>query len=66
MVLDTTTKAGLKAGGPLAWRNSRKGYAFFQGPSEAVLIRCGTRISLGLQPSNCPSGGIAATEGSEK
>lgn len=65
-VLDTTTKAGLKVGGPLAWKNSRKGYAFFQGPTEATLIRCGTRVSLGLQPSGCPSGGVAATEGSEK
>jgi 2-keto-3-deoxy-L-rhamnonate aldolase RhmA len=65
-VLDTTTKAGLKVGGPLAWKNSRKGYAFFQGPSEATLIRCGTRVSLGLQPTGCPSGGVAATEGSEK
>ena len=65
-VLQTTTKAGLKVGGPLAWKNSRKGYTFFQGPSEAVLIRCGTRVSLGLQPSNCPTGGVAATEGAEK
>jgi 2-keto-3-deoxy-L-rhamnonate aldolase RhmA len=65
-VLQTTTKAGLKVGGPLAWKNSRKGYTFFQGPSEAVLIRCGTRVSLGLQPSNCPTGGVASTEGAEK
>jgi 2-keto-3-deoxy-L-rhamnonate aldolase RhmA len=65
-VLDTTTKAGLKVGGPLAWKNSRKGYAFFQGPTEATLIRCGARVTLGLQPHNCPSGGVAATEGSEK
>lgn len=65
-VLETATKAGLKVGGPLAWKNSRKGYAFFQGPGEAVLIRCGSRVSLGLQPSGCPTGGVAATEGSEK
>ena len=38
-VLDTTTKAGLKVGGPLAWKSTRKGYAFFQGPTEATLIR---------------------------
>ena len=65
-VLDTTTKAGLKVGGPLAWKSSRKGYAFFQGPTESTLIRCGTRVTLGLQPHNCPAGGVAATEGSEK
>jgi 2-keto-3-deoxy-L-rhamnonate aldolase RhmA len=65
-VVDATSKAGLKLGGPLAWKNSRKGYAFFQGPTEAALVRCGARVSLGLQPSGCPSGGVAATEGSER
>jgi 4-hydroxy-2-oxoheptanedioate aldolase len=65
-VVQSTTKAGLKLGGPLAWKSTRKGYAFFQGPSEAALIRCGTRVSLGLQPSGCPTGGVAATEGSER
>ena len=65
-VLETTTKAGLKVGGPLAWKSARKGYAFFQGPSEAALLRCGTRVTLGLQPNNCPAGGVAATEGSER
>ena len=65
-VLETTTKAGLKVGGPLAWKDSRKGYAFFQGPTEAVLIRCGARVSLNVKPSGCPTTGLAATEGSEK
>jgi 2-keto-3-deoxy-L-rhamnonate aldolase RhmA len=65
-VVEMTTKAGLKLGGPLAWKSGRKGYAFFQGPTEAVLIRCGTRVSLGLQPSGCPTGGVAATEGSDR
>jgi len=65
-VVQTTTKAGLKLGGPLAWKNTRKGYAFFQGPTEVALIRCGARVSLGLQPSGCPTGGVAATEGSER
>src|SRR5262245_1656222 len=58
-VLDTTTKAGLKVGGPLAWKSSRKGYTFFQGPTEATLIRCATRVTLGLKPTGCPSGGVA-------
>jgi 4-hydroxy-2-oxoheptanedioate aldolase len=65
-VLETTTKAGLKVGGPLAWKDSRKGYAFFQGPNEAALIRCGARVSLNVKPSGCPTTGIAAIEGSEK
>jgi 2-keto-3-deoxy-L-rhamnonate aldolase RhmA len=65
-VLDTTTKAGLKVGGPLAWKSSRKGYTFFQGPTESALIRCATRVTLGLQPTGCPAGGVAAAEGSEK
>jgi 2-keto-3-deoxy-L-rhamnonate aldolase RhmA len=65
-VVQATTKAGLKLGGPLAWKNSRKGYAFFQGPTEAALVRCGARVSLGLQPTGCPTGGVAATEGSER
>jgi 2-keto-3-deoxy-L-rhamnonate aldolase RhmA len=65
-VVQTTVKAGLKLGGPLAWKNSRKGYAFFQGPAESALIRCGVRVSLGLQPTGCPTGGVAATEGAEK
>jgi 2-keto-3-deoxy-L-rhamnonate aldolase RhmA len=65
-VVQATTKAGLKLGGPLAWKNGRKGYAFFQGPAEAALVRCGARVSLGLQPSGCPTGGVAATEGAER
>jgi 4-hydroxy-2-oxoheptanedioate aldolase len=65
-VVEATAAAGRKLGGPLAWRSSRKGYAFFQGPTEAVLVRCGTRVSLGLQPTGCPAGGIAAIEGSER
>jgi 4-hydroxy-2-oxoheptanedioate aldolase len=65
-VVETTTRAGLRVGGPLAWKNSRKGYSFFQGPTEATLIRCGARVSLGIQPTGCPSGGVAPTEGRER
>jgi 2-keto-3-deoxy-L-rhamnonate aldolase RhmA len=65
-VVDTTTKAGLKLGGPLAWKDSRKGYVFFQGPAEAPLIRCATRVVLGMKPTGCPTTGIAATEGSDR
>jgi hypothetical protein len=61
---DAILKAGRKVGGPLAWR-SREGYHFFQGPSETATLRCGARVVLGLQPTGCPSGGIAQTEGTE-
>ena len=64
-VVEATTKQGLKLGGPLAWRN-RSGYTFFQGPGETALIRCGTRVSLGLQPTGCPASGVAAIEGRER
>jgi 4-hydroxy-2-oxoheptanedioate aldolase len=65
-VLDSTTKAGLKVGGPLAWKNSRKGYAFFQGPTETALLRCGSRVALGIKPTGCPTAGIAEIEGRER
>ena len=63
-VLDTTTKAGLKVGGPLAWKQ-RPGYTFFQGPGETALLRCASRVTLGLQPTGCASTGTAPIEGKE-
>ena len=65
-VVDSTAEAGLKLGGPLAWRNTRKGYTFFQGPAEASLIKCGSRVALGIQPTGCPTSGIAPVEGRER
>lgn len=62
-VLDTTTNAGLKVGGPLAWKDARDGYSFFQGPGEATLLTCGARVVIGLTPTGCPGRGIAAIEG---
>jgi 2-keto-3-deoxy-L-rhamnonate aldolase RhmA len=62
-VLDVTTRAGLKVGGPLAWKDVRQGYSFFQGPDEAALIRCGARVVLGVNPTGCPGRGTAAVEG---
>jgi 2-keto-3-deoxy-L-rhamnonate aldolase RhmA len=62
-VLETTARAGLTVGGPLAWKDTRQGYAFFQGPDEAALLRCGTRVVLGITPTGCPGRGIAAIEG---
>ena len=66
-VLNATTKAGKKVAGPLAWKATRQGYTFFQGPGEAQLIRTGARIELGGGPANSETRkGIAPTEGSEK
>jgi 2-keto-3-deoxy-L-rhamnonate aldolase RhmA len=42
---DVTLRAGLKLGGPLAWKN-RAGFTFFQGPGEAVLITSGVQQTL--------------------
>jgi 2-keto-3-deoxy-L-rhamnonate aldolase RhmA len=63
--VDTTVKVGLAVGGPLAWRG-RPRFAFFQGPTEAALIRCGAHVSLGVKPAGCPTTGVAATEGKER
>lgn len=64
-VLEATTKAGKKVAGPLAWKGSRKGYTFFQGPSEAVLIRTGAKVELGMGAGSEAKKGVAPTEGME-
>ena len=63
-VVAVVQKRGLLVlGGPSAWKETRKGYNFFQGPDEAAVIRSGTRASLG-QPSGGGSGrGVAPIEG---
>lgn len=65
-VHDATLKAGLKLGGPLAWKQ-RHGYTFFQGPGETSLLRLGAQMTLGAAPgqSGPPRSGVAPTEGSE-
>jgi 4-hydroxy-2-oxoheptanedioate aldolase len=62
---DMVLKAGLKLGGPQAWKGNRAGFTFFQGPGEAMLIRSGVRASLGLAPAVAPRTGVAPTEGAE-
>jgi 2-keto-3-deoxy-L-rhamnonate aldolase RhmA len=64
-VEQSVARAGLKLGGPLAWKDVRPGYVFFQGPDEAALLRCGSRVVLGLTPSGCPGRGTAAIEGAK-
>lgn len=63
---DAVTKAGKKVAGPLAWKGSRTGYHFFQGPSETSLIQVGAKISLGDSVLSESKKGVAPTEGSEK
>jgi 2-keto-3-deoxy-L-rhamnonate aldolase RhmA len=64
-VLEATSKAGLAVGGPLAWKDTRKGYSLFQGPAEAQLLRAGARAALGGQPAAGGQRGVAPIEGSE-
>lgn len=61
-----TLKAGKAVAGPLAWKSTRKGYTFFQGPSETALLKSGAKLALGDSPASESKRGIAPTEGSEK
>ena len=64
-ILQETQKAGKYVAGPLAWKSTRKGYSFFQGPGETSLIRTGAKIELvGAAPGGTK--GVAPTEGAEK
>jgi 4-hydroxy-2-oxoheptanedioate aldolase len=66
-IFDAVTKAGLKVGGPVAWKDSRKGYSFFQAAGETALLRNGIRAELGGgQPAANAPRGVAPIEGNEK
>lgn len=65
-IRDATLTAGKKVAGPLAWKSTRKGYTFFQGPSETVLLKSGVKLALGDSPASESKKGVAPTEGSEK
>ena len=47
---DVTLKAGLKLGGPLAWKD-RAGFTFFQAGGETALIKSGAQVLLGPAPA---------------
>jgi 4-hydroxy-2-oxoheptanedioate aldolase len=64
-IKDATLRAGKKVAGPLAWKSSRKGYSFFQGPSEASIIKTGVRVALGDTPASESRKGVAPLEGTE-
>lgn len=52
--------------GPLAWKGTREGYRFFQGPGETSLIRTGVEVSLKGAVAPGEKKGVAQIEGSEK
>ncbi len=61
-----TQQSGKKLAGPLAWKTSRQGFAFFQGPGETSLIKAGAKLELTGAASSEQKKGVATTEGSEK
>jgi 2-keto-3-deoxy-L-rhamnonate aldolase RhmA len=64
-IKDATLAAGKYLAGPLAWKDTREGYTFFQGPPETALIRSGARQSLGGGSAPGQPRGVAPIEGSE-
>jgi hypothetical protein len=50
---DATLKAGVKLGGPFAWKD-RAGFTFFQGPGTAAFINAGAPIVI---QGGAPAGG---------
>jgi 2-keto-3-deoxy-L-rhamnonate aldolase RhmA len=64
-IKDATLAAGKYLAGPSAWKETRDGYTFFQGPPEAALIRSGARLALeGSADPRLPRG-VAPIEGAE-
>ena len=65
-VRDTVLAAGKKVAGPLAWKSTRQGYSFYQGPGETSLLKSGVQLALGDSPQSESKKGVAPTEGAEK
>jgi 2-keto-3-deoxy-L-rhamnonate aldolase RhmA len=64
-IKDATLKAGKYVAGPSAWKGTREGYTFFQGPPVTALIQSGARLSLqGSAEEGLPRG-VAPIEGTE-
>jgi 2-keto-3-deoxy-L-rhamnonate aldolase RhmA len=65
-IKDATLAAGKYLAGPSAWKGTRDGYTFFQGPPESALIRSGAQQALrGSAETQGAPRGVAPTEGSE-
>ena len=64
-IKDATLAAGKYLGGPSAWKDTREGYTFFQGPSATGLIRTGASQALGGANEPDLPRGVAPIEGEE-
>ncbi len=64
-IKDATLKAGKYVAGPSAWKGTREGYTFFQGPPDTALIRSGARLELEGSAEEGQSRGVAPIEGTE-
>jgi len=64
-IKDATLAAGKYVAGPSAWKGTREGYSFFQGPPETALIRSGARLSLEGSADEGQPRGVAPMEGTE-
>ena len=64
-IKDATLAAGKYLAGPSAWKDTREGYTFFQGPPEAALIRSGARLSLEGSANSSQPRGVAPIEGTQ-
>lgn len=64
-IKDATLAAGKYLAGPSAWKETREGYTFFQGPPESALIRSGARLTLEGNANSEQPRGVAPIEGLE-
>lgn len=64
-IKDATLKAGKYVAGPSAWKGTRDGYSFFQGPPVTALIQSGARLSLQGSAEEGQPRGVAPIEGTE-
>jgi 2-keto-3-deoxy-L-rhamnonate aldolase RhmA len=64
-IKDATLKAGKYVAGPSAWKGTREGYTFFQGPPVTALIQSGARLSLQGSAEEGVPRGVAPMEGTE-
>jgi 2-keto-3-deoxy-L-rhamnonate aldolase RhmA len=64
-IKDGTLAAGKYLAGPSAWKDTRDGYTFFQGPGETQLIRSGARLELEGAAQGDQPRGVAPIEGQE-
>lgn len=64
-IKDATLAAGKIPAGPSAWKDTREGYRFFQGPPDTSLIRSGVRLTLEGSADTGQPRGVAPIEGQE-